>query len=261
MKKYKLKSHKGRIPSNISREGRAGDGCGIPMEEYNRLKNKENLMDSLLHELRRINGNLKDKLDSIDFEEDDRIIDIWAQSNLLSIRMQMYDFEANPQLFSQIGKYDIPIYRRIHKVKKCLNAELGKRNLDLNLVGTSHNQFEASDILEIAFYILIQNAIKYAVDDSVIEIIFNECGNQTTVTFRNKAELPRKDEVNDLVKRGYRGSNAEGKKEGSGIGLHTFYLICTYLGIRYNIIIGEEQSDENIGHFQVVMIFEDCSVN
>lgn len=224
------------------------------------LKNKEILIDSLLHELRTINGNLKDCLDLIDFRKVERnIVDIWAQANLLSIRMQMYDFEVNPEVLAGSGKYDIPIYRRVEKIYKCLDNAHFKKNIKIELKGNCHQTYNASDILEIAFYIIIHNAIKYAPEKSSIIIEFIETGNTVQVTFSNQAILPTKEEQPRLTERGYRGTNAQrGNVPGSGIGLNTLQKICAYQGVLLNIDTIVTPPYEDIGIFRVILTFTAC---
>lgn len=228
-------------------------------QQVSDLKHKELLIDSLLHELRSINGDLKDCLDAINFDDNKDIIPIWAQANLLSIRMKMYDFDINPLLFAGAEKYDIPIFKRVEKVYKCLDNLHFSKNISIKLEGNTWLRYEANDIIEIAFYIIIHNAIKYAPEHSEITIRFIETGNTVKVVFSNFCELPDESELQKLTQRGYRGANAiNGKTKGSGIGLYTMSKICNALGIVYLFDIQKDTARQNYGKFNVTLIFTDC---
>lgn len=235
----------------------------VKIEELNDrisvLEHKEILIDSLLHELRSINGDLKDCLDAINFDNNKTVIPVWAQANLLSIRMQMYDFEINPNLFLQSEKYKIPIYKRIEKVYKCLDNLHFRKNVSIKLNGNTWLSFYSIDIIEIAFYIIIHNAIKYAPAQSDVNITFYEIGDNIKVVFSNTGFLPDKEEIEKLTERGYRGSNARnGKTVGSGIGLFTMSKICKELDIEYRIDTIIQSPSTNYGLFNVTLIFRNC---
>lgn len=166
------------------------------------------LIDSLLHELRSINGDLKDCLDTINFDDNKDRISIWAQANLLLIRMEMYDFDINPLLFAGAEKYAIPILKRVEKVYKCLDNLHYSKNISIKLKGNTWLKYKANDIIEIAFYIIIHNAIKYAPEHTEITITFIETRNTVKVVFSNYAELPEDSEIPNLTHRGYRELNA-----------------------------------------------------
>lgn len=220
------------------------------------LTQKENSIDNLLHEIRIINRDLKLSLDSMDFENmPDEILNIWAQSNLLSIRIRSYEFESNPNSIGNLSMFEIPIFKRIDKVSRCIRAARRDKKTHIYLSGESYHTFRTNDIIEIAFYIILENAVKYAEEGTDISINFTTQRNDLLVTFQNKGLIPDNSELKNLRTRGYRGSNST-NVTGNGIGLYTLQNICSALEIDLGVSCKNDNSEiANHGTFQIQLTF------
>ncbi len=230
------------------------------MDSHETIRLKEKRLDNLLHELRHINGGLKDSINMIDFDDYPNLRDIWAQANLLSIRMLMYDYEVNPSILTTTRKSAVPIYKRVDKVAKCFKHHHCYKKTPIILTGETYLSFLATDILEIGFYIILHNAVKYADPGTIITIEFIEdIGVNSTliVKFTNIGHLPTDTELPHLFDRGYRGVNATGVN-GTGIGLFSLKNICDNSDVTVDIALCRDRNNENKGQFIVSLLFENC---
>lgn len=245
----------------------------LKLEESQEIvNNQKSLLENTLHEIRKINAQLKSSVESFSSEySKDRLnfdrlnnlcTDIYSSANLLSIRFDTYDLEVNPDLNLNVVMSEIPIYKRIEKIYKCLNDKLRKRNLRLNLEGNSYKKFYSSNVIEIALFIVIENAIKYAMDNSDITIKFEEENTKLKVRFNNWGIRPDKSEIQHLSERGFRSSKVLNTKqyEGRGIGLYLFKKICETVDVSQKITIGTDYKAHNgymFAPFIVEMTFKD----
>lgn len=230
------------------------------LEAHEIIRLKEKRLDNLLHELRHINGGLKDSINLIDFDVYPNLRDIWAQANLLSIRMLMYDYEVNPSILTTTRKSAVPIYKRVDKVAKCFKHHPSYKRTPIVLTGETYLSFLATDILEIAFYIILHNATKYADPGTQIKIEFIEdmgANNKLTVKFTNFGSLPTDIELPKLFDREYRGVNAVDVK-GTGIGLSSLKNICDSSDVIVDIKLCRDVNNENKGQFIISLVFENC---
>ena len=226
-------------------------------QEKSRLQVEKELLDNTIHEVRKLNNQVKGFTQKLSYnlsnlrERTDHIdklnLDIIATANLMSIRLNTYDLEVNPELNINSSPKEIPIYKKIEKIYKCLCIEINKKCLTVKLEGKSYNLFNASDVIEIAFFILLENAIKYSPQGRAIDITFKERGDELILSFKNWGIRPRENEISMLTNRGYRGSTIKDDSsiEGRGIGLYLFKLICESNNILYKIRLGDDNYYEN----------------
>lgn len=224
------------------------------------VQNSKVLLENTLHEVRKLNNQLKNSVDIFQSETNkqdydwkkiaDVCKDIYSTASLMSIRFDYYDFEVNPTLNTNAIEIPIPIYKRIEKIYKCLTSRISKKGLRIILDGRSYNLYQASSILEIALFIIIDNAVKYALENTEIRIKFKEEGNKLRVTFYNWGVCPERSEEPRLTERGFRSKKIiQSKKnyDGRGIGLYILKTICQIVGVKMHIQIGAENKYDESG--------------
>jgi len=213
------------------------------------VEEKNQKLDDLLHEMRKLNAQLKICTEDFascaynDYDMRNRYAtDIYSTSNLMSLRMDTYDFETNPLLFTQSSKIPVPIYKRVEKCYKCLESQKRKKNLHVNLIGNSYGTFSGTSIIELALFIIIENAIKYAPNNTNIDISFSESDYSLAVTFENYGICPLEHELQHLTNRGFRSKRIKDmtKIEGRGLGLYIVNQICALSGIQMVVSVNRK---------------------
>lgn len=219
---------------------------------HENIMNRKDLLENTLHEIRKLNNQLKSSVelftneyskDKLNFDKINSLCtDIYSIANLLTIRFDTYDLEVNPELNMNAITMEIPIFKKIEKVYKCLGARIQSKRLKVRLEGNTYKTYRSSSILEIALFIIIDNAVKYALEGTDIKIKFREEGTKLIVSFYNYGIRPEPKELQHLTERGVRSQKIidSNKFEGRGIGLYLLKLICDNLGVKLKIIIGNE---------------------
>lgn len=230
------------------------------LEEKERILDaNRKLLDDTLHEIRKINnqikGNIHDLTKVIDSQEiEDEDVDrhihntlktIEGNSTLLSIRMDAYDILFNPASASKELDILLGVYSKVEKVYKCLYPSKREKGLDIKLIGGSVKEFRLRNSIELAFFIIIENAIKYSPENDEINISFSDTQNGLDVEFCNWAICPQDDELSHLTERGYRSKAVSSKKnyEGSGLGLYLLKEICRSNDVDYQFKVKQESKN------------------
>lgn len=94
-------------------------------------------------------------------------------------------------------------------------------------------------------FILLENAVKYAPDGSVVNIIFREEYNNLYISIVSEGPTCAEDELSHLFTKGFRGSGAMlTKVPGNGVGLNLAKELCDVHDIKINI---KSRYDHKIG--------------
>jgi signal transduction histidine kinase len=228
-------------------------------DKLNSFQKKSEIIDDLLHELRKINGELKKNLGRlIDSDTEGVYQTIWAIATTLSIRMRTYDFEVNPNFMSSAARYPIKIYQRIERAYRSVQPSYQDKHIKVELIGNNYDKFLSTDLIEIAFYTVLDNAFKYADKYSTIRISYKTYLQTLTVSISNEGILPDDDEVNSIYERGYRGRNTRDAAEGKGLGMSIFSKVCKACGIDYNIKLYRDTKEPIKGKYELNLIFHNC---
>lgn len=214
------------------------------------------LLNETLHEVRKINNQLKASILQLSHALNSVYIDasksneienirknIEANTSLLSIRMDAYDMILNPESIENEMVVSIPVYKKIEKVYKCLYAQKKEKNIEIQMSGHSIQCFRLSNTIELAFFIVIDNAIKYSRENGVITIKFMNYTCSLEVSFMNWGIRPLEEEWTHLTERGFRSKTIIDKTtiKGSGLGLFLLQQICDLNNVVLNIHIGNER--------------------
>lgn len=243
----------------------------IEIDEYNEKNDKDfellfNSMSDFLHDISKVNGmigtNSRDIAKcSLSKRDASKLDNIYYLSDFITKRIELYRFISNPAMINTGRKrvrnaYKLfDIYRHIfNNVGKVENISIEMNVVDMN--GEKANDdittFEATDSITILPYLLIDNAIKYSQENSIIKIDFyqeNSLINKIIVSSNPSYVIM--DKPKDLFLRGYRSENNTSKSSGSGLGLDIVKQICDYNGIDVKIDIDCNQNGQQV--FMVVM--------
>lgn len=232
---------------------------------------KIDTLDNTFHELRKLNGRLKASVEWLIASLDNNgqpldsyllkvVKDIFAASQLITIRLSTYDIILNPNSSLNYTKSQLQIYKKFDKVARLLDYQAQEKGATITINGSSYSSFECNDMVELLPYLLLDNAIKYTMWGKDIKLRFSEFGRKLTVEVISFSQRPAEHEINSLFERGVRSKNVSDKTVGQGLGLYIARYICDANNIKIDIKLGKkiETDNEDIKYsdFIVTLQFE-----
>lgn len=184
-------------------------------------------LTALVHDLRHLSGSIYHSAIEAENANNDRdrsrtaelIKTIIASQTMLRVRIDYLDFVNSVDRFDDIEK--IPVYSRVDKVKRCFSASAKHKNIEIFLSGESFRLAEGPNILDIVPYTLIENAIKYAPNDTNIYIEVRDTEFESEVSVESIGPRLEENELTSIFARGFRGANAiKVRSSGTGLGLY-----------------------------------------
>lgn len=216
----------------------------------------QQLLNDTLHEIRKLNAQIKASVEQLSMalseldgtkEIDNIRRNLEANSNLLSLRLNTYDMVINPDTAINGVTAPIPIFKKIEKMYKCLYALRKKKNIEVNMHCSTKDEstfnYRGKDNLELGFFIIVENAMKYSLENRVIDIEFEEYSNRLIVRCQNWGIRIKKDELQKITQRGYRAKMVVNKGDipGSGLGLYLLAQICEENNVGLNFKTGDDR--------------------
>lgn len=250
-------------------------------KQYDLIKEKRALLDSLTHEVRQLNAQIKARSDSIlttyRLNDDDislttsdyidlqnSIRTIFASSSIISSRFSLYDYEKNPQALTHGPQTTCVIYKVFDKMGKILK-NYQNRNVPIVIEGNSYDEMGVYPLFEMIPFSIIENAVKYTYtygSKNEVKIVFGyTIDYKLKVTVNSYGPYCSEEEAQKIFDKGYRGKNAQRISAGSGIGLFFVKMLCD----AHNISISAKSDNRyvtqisGVAHapFVVTLIFND----
>ena len=152
-----------------------------------------------------------------------RVESIIALSQMLKFRVHFINFLNDDSLaLANVGV--IGVYSKFDKIKRCFEGQANNDNVSISITGQSRSvTFGPKNLVDIAAFLLIENAMKYSPIGGRVEIVFNEPLGEGFICVSVKSVGPRikEDEFVSIFDRGSRGQSAvECGVSGTGIGLY-----------------------------------------
>lgn len=214
----------------------AKNECEYQQEKFG-LSQKMEEVNELLHEARKLNGQIKTECDIIwensasgtEYSVDELlgiIRNIHIYSFIVYNRFQYFDTVLNPAL-SVGATYNAVIFKKLDKMRKLLKG-YSRKNVWISLDTQSTYNYRIHQSFETLLFIILENAIKYSPDNKPITVNFEEPDKDClTVTIQSTGPYCRTDELSKLGTKGFRGESAQQfDSTGQGIGLHFAKRIC-----------------------------------
>lgn len=148
--------------------------------------------------------------------------DLYNALELITSQLGMIDVILNPKSIEFGVKKRINLYRLFEKIK-ILFGHLSKKKQDITINIVSEGWVKdcyCYESIEFIPLILIDNALKYSVKDSEIEIKFEQRNNNLKVIVKNIGPLVKDENESKIFDKFFRGETAMSfSKEGIGMGL------------------------------------------
>ena len=250
-------------------------------KEYDLIKEKRALLDSLTHEVRQLNAQIKAKSDSIlttyrlnddnvnltasDYIDlQNSIRTIFASSSIISSRFCLYDYERNPQAITQGPRTSCIIYKVFDKIAKILK-NYQNRNVPIVFEGNSYDEMAMYPLFEMIPFSIIENAVKYTYtcgSRNKVEISFGYTRDyKLKIMVKSYGPYCSEEDSKKIFEKGYRGKNAQRISAGSGIGLFFVKILCD----AHNITISAKSDNKFVTQisgvayapFTVTLVFND----
>lgn len=236
------------------------------------IENIHNTYGEMLHDIRKICAHIKNKCeDIIELDESvekvsahcdtfdilQKIKNIEALSGIAVSRFEAYDISMNPETICFGTRRNRVIYQKFHKAKYMLTGYLNK-DVNIQLEGHSTFEFPVYQTFDVLPFILLENAVKYAIERSDVTVSFREEHNNLYISVISKGPFSPPDEIPKLLQSGVRGKNAQATKiHGQGLGLTLVKDICDAHAITLRIKSVFKESVRGIpyGDFEVSLTF------
>lgn len=146
---------------------------------------------------------------------------IFETAQMVSARLDLIDFETNPEIFSSERKITGSVYGKFDKARKMLGPRARHNSVKISISGESRRKSDIYPVFDILPFLLVENAVKYAPKNSEISISIDEFPQSIDVKVESMGPLVDKGELKLIEEKGFRSTEAKkcGEK-GSGFGLY-----------------------------------------
>ena len=201
----------------------------------NEIQYKE-LLENFLHEVNSLNTIIKSSAEILSKATKKKIDNktlkhhasiILENSFILSTQFDIVNYQLNPD-FITIEKPDLRnLFGKFYKSSLSFKRMAKQKNIKINLSGKTHTLINTYPVIDTLPILIIENAIKYSLKDSDINIYFTEDENSIEIVAENIGPKLSKEEINKVFEKGFRGDNAIDTGElGYGFGLNFVKQIC-----------------------------------
>jgi len=226
-------------------------------------------VDDVLHETRKLNGQIKNICDAIwedyastsEFDAaylDEQLNSIHVCSYMIYNRFSYFDTIINPKLY--IGDpYEAVIFKKFDKMRKLMKGYL-RKNVWITISPNSFYKYKIYPTFETLLFIIFENAIKYSPDNSPVNVEFSEPHlGVLDVKIDSIGPYCEENEIVHLADKGFRSESARMlNTSGQGFGLSFAKEVCEKhrIGIRFSSMYSHKDHGVKYGHFSVNLHFD-----
>jgi signal transduction histidine kinase len=211
------------------------------------------LLENLLHELATINSLIKSSAETLSKSAKGNLDKpsmvhhsevILENSFLFSTQLDIVNYQLNPKYISEVEKFEKRnLFGKFHKALISFKRITKSKRISFSTKGEIDTLIDSKPVIDTLPMLILDNAIKYSIKDSVIEIDFSETNNDVEVKVSNMGPYINPKEIKQLFSRGFRGSEAiKTNLPGHGCGLNFIKFICDI----HNGNVSVESSDSVI---------------
>lgn len=225
-----------------------------------------NFVKDVMHEIRNFNAKIITKSESVitsldkkpkkikgKLKNEENLLDnIFALSSLVEARFMAFDCTVNPSVLKLGEKTPLVCHKKFYKAKLCCQSDAKNKGLNIRICENT-SRIPLYNSFDLVPFLLLDNAIKYSLDNSQIEIKFKDSKDELIITILSSGPYIDKDELNHVFEHGFRAKSVKNSKiGGSGIGLHLVKnIIDIHKGNIYVDFIKNKLNNNDYGEFIV----------
>jgi hypothetical protein len=207
------------------------------------------LANFCLHEVRKYNLIIKrsseefltsKSKENVDYEK--LMNTIFASSSSITNRLNIYDFESNPQIVTASTPFQASVFQKFQKASHCL--EIYARDAAVKILGFRgqlRKHIDMFPIFDFVPHVLLENAIKYSPKGQEIEVTFDEYNGSFDITVESIGPVVSSVEMTSIFEKKSRGHHAKiVDTSGGGYGLYFAKLICDLHHMEISAKSGEQ---------------------
>jgi signal transduction histidine kinase len=198
--------------------------------------NYKELLENLLHELGQINSLMKTSAEAMSKSlkgiiDRDNLIHhsdvILENSFLFSTHIDGVVYQLNPHFFTIENTEKRNIYGKFYKAVLSYRRAAKQKEIKINVDGKIGSFIDTYPVIDTLPILILDNALKYSVRNSNIDIEFYESEDEIQVSVCNVGPFVEVNERALIFDRGFRGIEArKSKVSGLGFGLSFLKYIC-----------------------------------
>lgn len=210
------------------------------------LNYEKDIHKDLLHDVRKLDGLIKDKAQEIVNQYPDptgelyeiiqKVRNMSAMEELIACKYSVYDLVSNISALSLGNKVKISVYKKFDKARYIL-LNYKNKNTTIEFDGeTEYCYYVNLAYFDVLPFLLLENAVKYSTGTHNVKVKFSEHNQELSVSISSFGPYCPKEEISKLFEKNYRGDVAKKvTSEGTGVGLYLVKQICEQHGIDINI--------------------------
>lgn len=176
-------------------------------------------LDSTLHEVRRLSGEISTYAEELSKSLASAPVDSKTKSNadtvfylsgMISSRLAFTDLELNPTAVVRQQTVRSGIYKKFDKASHILQRRASIKSISVRFMGNSRREIETLPAFELVPFVLLENAIKYSPANQQVLVKFDEQpGQPLYVTIDSLGPIVFPSEIDAIFERGVRGQEVK----------------------------------------------------
>lgn len=197
------------------------------VSEFEKLDHETQVRRLTIHDIKNATKHFIDLVE--DVKSDEKVIKIAAANdklfssvegyNLIQYRLAYHDKLLNYEDYNVEMAY-INFHQAIKKLSKLLMYRGIKKDVQIKFKGECRRSFNANKDLYLMYFILLENALKFSLEHSSVDVNFTFTKEQELkVEISNVCHPIESEEIEHIFISGYRSESAVKSTKGSGLGL------------------------------------------
>lgn len=196
----------------------------------------KDLLEIFLHEVNSLNTIIKGSAELLSKSTKNKMDNkavihhsnvILENSFILATQFDIINYLINPE-FIKIERPDKRnLFGKFFKSVISFKRLAKNKNITINLTGEANSLLDMYPVIDTLPILILDNAIKYSIMDSDVDIDFFEDSDSIEIRIENIGPCLNEEEIENVCNKGFRGEEAiKTEKPGYGFGLSFLKQIC-----------------------------------